>query len=349
MTYTNRYLWDVLLYSCLGCFSYFALVHYADIPLRHQDKLITFEAFLSVIVVFCGVGLSMRYIHRKLMSYYAYFLKNRRILFVGLLAAAVLLLASNWLLLVSAKSIVGVQHPFSFQRNGLFMILGVWLVELIIVGQFMLNRFYADLVRLYRRAEELEETTAQARYMALQKQLNPHFLFNSLNTLVAEIEYNPVGAADFTRNLADTYRYILYCQDRHTVTLAEELEFLDIYVQLQKVRMGNCLELENRIADRLQEMEVPPLSLQLLVENVIKHNIISVKRPMLISLWVETGGDYVWICVGNDMHPKQGVESAGTGLRNLAQRCRMLYGKELVVENDGHKFVVKLPVLYEED
>ncbi len=347
--YMNRYLWDIVLYSCLGCFSYFFLVHYADIPVRYQEKLITFQAFLSVIVVFCGVGLSIRYINHKLLSYYSYFLRNKRMLFVGLLSAAVILGVSNYLLLVSAKFIVGVSRPFLLQINGLTIILVVWLVELMIVWQFMLNRFYADLVRLYRRAKELEESTAQARYMALQHQLNPHFLFNSLNTLVAEIEYDPAGAAEFTRNLADTYRYILYCQDKHTVTLGEELNFLEVYIQLQKVRLGDCLTMDQQIDARYEEVLVPPLSLQLLVENVIKHNVINIRKPMRISLWTEIYGKSAWLCVANDMHPKQGAISGGTGLKNLAQRCRMLCGKEPVVMDDGDKFIVKLPLLYEED
>ena len=109
--------------------------------------------------------------------------------------------------------------------------------------------------------------------------MNPHFLFNSLNTLVSEIEYNPVNAIEFTRNLADTYRYILYCQDKHTVELNEELQFLDTYVLLRKVRLGDCLQVDNRIADKFGETPVPPLSLQQLVEKVIKHNVISMKKP----------------------------------------------------------------------
>lgn len=228
MNSVNRYLWDVLLYACMGCFSYFFLVHYADIPVRLQDRLMTFHTFLTVIVSFCGVGLSMRYINERLLTYYPYFLRNKRMLSAGLIAEAVILLLSNYLLLVSAKALAGVASPFHLQRSGLTVILLVWLVELVIVGQFILNRFYVDVVRLYKRAEELEESTAEARYRTLQNQLNPHFLFNSLNTLVSEIEYNPVNAIEFTRNLADTYRYILYCQDKHTVELNEELQFLDI-------------------------------------------------------------------------------------------------------------------------
>lgn len=250
---------------------------------------------------------------------------------------------------MSAKALAGVASPFHLQRSGLTVILLVWLVELVIVGQFILNRFYVDVVRLYKRAEELEESTAEARYRTLQNQLNPHFLFNSLNTLVSEIEYNPVNAIEFTRNLADTYRYILYCQDKHTVELNEELQFLDTYVLLQKVRLGDCLQVDNRIADKFGETPVPPLSLQLLVENVIKHNVISMKKPMTVKMWTELQGDDVWICVANAVRPKQGGVTSGKGLENLSQRYRLLCGREIVIEQNEKEFIVKLPLLYDQD
>lgn len=139
MNSVNRYLWDVLLYACMGCFSYFFLVHYADIPVRLQDRLMTFHTFLAVIVSFCGVGLSMRYINERLLTYYPYFLRNKRMLSAGLIAAAVILLLSNYLLLVSVKALAGVASPFHLQRSGLTVILLVWLVELVIVGQFILK------------------------------------------------------------------------------------------------------------------------------------------------------------------------------------------------------------------
>ncbi|WP_270711805.1 histidine kinase [Phocaeicola coprophilus] len=202
----KRYLWDVFLFSGIGCFSYFLLVYYADIPSQYQDRLMTFQAFAAVVVLFNGVGLSVKYINERLMMYYQYFLKNHRMLSVGLITAAIILFISNYLLLISTKLLIDSPHPFILKDKGLYVMLAVWFVELIIVGQFMLNRFYVDLVKLYKRAEELEEKTAQARYMALQNQLNPHFLFNSLNTLISEIEYNPMNAIEFTRNLADTYR-----------------------------------------------------------------------------------------------------------------------------------------------
>lgn len=345
--YRNRIWWELLLYSCMGCFSYFLLVHSTDIPVRHQNRLLNFQAFFAVVIAFNGVGLSVRYINEKLMMYYQHFLKNHRMLSVALLAAAIILFASNYLLLSFTKILIDRPHPFHVQGNGLYVILGIWFVELIIVGQFMLNRFYSDLVRLYKREKELEESAAQVRYMALQSQLNPHFLFNSLNTLISEIEYNPKSAVEFTRNLADTYRYILYCQDKQTVLLGEELSFINTYVLLQKVRLGDCLEIVNQINEEYLEVPVPPLTLQLLVENVIKHNIINMSRPMSIKFSTEMQGEEVWMCVSNDKRPKHGVISSGRGLKNLAQRYQLLCNKDISIEKSDDKFVVKVPLIYE--
>jgi len=339
----KRYLWDVLLFSGIGCFSYFLLVYYADIPSQYQDRLMTFQAFSAVVVLFNGVGLSVKYINEKLMMYYQFFLKNHRMLSIGLITAAIILFISNYLLLVSTKLLIESPHPFMLKDKGLYVMLTVWFIELIIVGQFMLNRFYVDLVKLYKRAEELEEKTAQARYMALQNQLNPHFLFNSLNTLISEIEYNPMNAIEFTRNLADTYRYILYCQDKHTIPLREELDFLNTYILLQKVRLGDCLNINNTIDEKYWDVPIPPLTLQLLIENVIKHNIISLSKPMEVKLTTEVRDKEVWLSVSNPIKLKQGVASSGKGLMNLSQRYKLLCNRELIIENNKNKFVIKVP------
>lgn len=346
--YIKRFLWDILLYSLLGCFSYFLLVRYVEIPEQHQDKLMTFQAFSAIILLFNGVGLSVRYITEKLLMYYQLYLKNHKALFIALAIAALLLFVSNYLSLVLAKLLAGLAHPFILKVNsGLQALIAVWLVEIIIVGQFMLNRFYRELVKLYKRAEELEESTAQARYMALQSQLNPHFLFNCLNTLISEIAYNPMNAIEFTQNLADTYRYILHCQNLRTVPLYEELKFLDTYLRLQKVRLGDCLELDNQIEDKYQDTPLPPLTLQLLIENVIKHNVITIGKPMNIKLASETIGQEVWLKVSNALRPKQGTVSTGKGLKNLTQRFQVLCNKEIKIEKTEKIFTVKVPLLYE--
>lgn len=190
---TRQYLGDILLYSGLGCFSYFFLVRFADIPLRYQDRLLTPEAFVAVMLLFNGVGLGMRYIQLRLRRSYPTFLGSRRQMVLFFVLSGAFLFLLNYLLLVSVKLLLDMPHPFQLVYKGTRLLLITWLTELVIVSQSVSNRFYKDLLVVYRRTRQLEETALRARYMALQTQLNPHFLFNSLNTLVAEIEYNPQG------------------------------------------------------------------------------------------------------------------------------------------------------------
>lgn len=343
----KRYISDIILYLCIGCFSYFVLVTFTDIPIKHQDKLITPKAFLAVSLIFCGIGLSIRYVIEKLKSYYQYFLKDRKVFFIGMTISATTLLAMNYLTVSLSRYLVGMSSPFTFQAKGISIILSVWLVEMIVVGQFMQNRFYSDLVRLYKREEELEKANAEAKYRALQSQLNPHFLFNNLNTLISEIEYSPENAIEFTRNLSDTYRYILLCQDKSMVQLYEEFEFIEKYIELHKVRLGDCITIDNKLDRKYLDTSVPPLTMQLLIENIIKHNVINISHPMTISIYSEKSGKDEWICISNPVRPKQGVSGTGKGLANLTQRYKMLYSKDIIVEKTQEIFTVKLPLIYE--
>ena len=322
---SRQYLWDILLYSGLGCFSYFFLVRFADIPLRYQNRLLTPEAFVAVMLLFNGVGLGMRYILLRLRRSYPTFLDSRRQMVLFFVLSGALVYKGTRLLLIT------------------------WLTELVIVSQSVSNRFYKDLLVAYRRTRQLEETALQARYMALQTQLNPHFLFNSLNTLVAEIEYNPQGAVSFTRNLSDVYRYILTCQDKRLVGLREEMEFVDTYVELHRVRLGDCLTVDWQVDEAVREdAQLPPLTLQVLVENIVKHNAISPSRPMTVEVEVvsDEEGDS-WLRVSNPLRPKLGAVSDGHGLDNLTQRYRLLCGKEIRVQKGEDCFIVKVPLLYE--
>lgn len=346
---TRQYLGDILLYSGLGCFSYFFLVRFADIPLRYQDRLLTPEAFVAVMLLFNGVGLGMRYIQLRLRRSYPTFLGSRRQMVLFFVLSGAFLFLLNYLLLVSVKLLLDMPHPFQLVYKGTRLLLITWLTELVIVSQSVSNRFYKDLLAAYRRTRQLEETALRARYMTLQTQLNPHFLFNSLNTLVAEIEYNPQGAVSFTRNLSDVYRYILACQDKRLVGLREEMEFVDTYVELHRVRLGDCLTVDWQVDEAVREdAQLPPLTLQVLVENIVKHNVISPSRPMAVEVEVVSDEEgFPWLRVSNPLRPKLGAVSGGHGLDNLTQRYRLLCGKEIRVQKGEDCFTVKVPLLYE--
>lgn len=341
----NRYLTDIVIYTSLGCLSYILLVHYTDILSVRHDRMLNLKAFMAVTVLFNGVGLSVRYMTGTMMKYYLSFITDRKMLVLAFTVAAVCLLASNYLSVAIAKLMAGIHHPFEIRdEKVLYVMACLWLVQLLTVGMHVMNSFYKDVVRLYRREKELEESNAEARYMALQNQMNPHFLFNCLNTLVSEIEYDSRSAAEFTRNLADTYRYILHCQNMRTVPLSEEMEFAETYLQLHKVRTGDCLETENLTTDEHSDIPVPPLTLQILLENVIKHNVMTQEKPMHVTLSFEKDESGAWLVMKNDLRPKKGAVSTGKGLENLSQRCRILCGRSIIAERTEYSFTVKIPV-----
>lgn len=345
----NRYswMWNILLYSALGCFSLFFLVNYADIPIQHQERLMTVKAFASAIFLYNGIGLSLKYVDNWLTRTYPSFIRDRKMLVVFFIVSAFFLLVTNYALLVVIKFLIGSAHPFIVTAKGIRLLVIILLVELFIIGQMMVGQFYKNLTEMYRHTKDLEESAVRARYMALQSQLNPHFLFNCLNTLVAEIEYAPKKAVEFTRSLSDIYRYILSCQSKQLVSLGEEMDFIQKFVFLHQVRLGDCLKVENELPEDVYESSIPPLTLQLLVENVIKHNVISTVKPMVIFVYVDRIDGEDWLVVSNEIHPKQGVVSTGKGLNNLSQRNRLLCQKEIIIENQNNRFTVKVPIINE--
>ncbi|WP_456088269.1 sensor histidine kinase [Parabacteroides sp.] len=330
-----------LLFSGLGAFSYLLLVNYTELSAHVADVLYSKGAFVFFIAAFNVLGYSTLRISSWMNSQYALNIRKRWKI-VSIYAVVMLLfLLLNYSLLVVAKILVGMNDPLIFPNGGWRVLLLVWLVELVILGLLLANRSIQSTLKLQQEAAALQKENNTARYAALQSQLNPHFLFNSLNTLIAEIEYNPDNAVRFTKNLSSVYRYVLQSQDKTLVSLAEELEFLDSYLFLHKVRLGDCISCVCDIPADLAEAMLPPLTLQLLVENVIKHNTITSARPMKIDIFLEEGR----LVVGNLVQPRKSQESSGVGLKNLSNRCKLMLGEEILVLHEKELFIVKVPLL----
>ena len=251
----------------------------------------------------------------------------------------------NYLVWSIVKAIFEVPEPFILKGRGLRIIALVWLVEMVITNLTLTINFYRQLVLLHEKAEQFEEASIKAQYVALQNQLNPHFLFNSLNTLISEIEYSPRNAVLFTQRLSDVYRYILQSQQQRLVTLKSELSFIDSYIFLHKVRLGDCIRIDNKVELHNYDLKLPSLALQLLVENVIKHNIINMDYPMKILIdYVQQSG---MLAVTNEIRVKPNVATTGMGLKNLSIRYRLICDKNILIESNTNYFTVKVPLLNE--
>lgn len=331
-----------VLFSGLGLFSYFLIVNHTDFSPQAMDLLHTWKAPAFAILAFDLVGyLTFRmsgWVDRLCTASASR--KRKAAMFH--VAVGLLYLMLNYGLFVVAKALAGVEPYFGFSRGGWYLLIAVWLAEMVVVGLLLSNRALQANRQLQREAARLQMENARARYVALQNQLNPHFLFNCLNTLIAEIQYNPGNATDFTRCLSSVYRYVLQCQERKLVTLEEETDFMDSYLFLHKVRLGDCITCRPAIPQSCMGMRIPPLTLQLLVENIIKHNSISPSSPMTISIGVDDGR----LVVSNPVRPKKKAAPApGIGLRNLSARCRLTAGRDIAVLEEDSIFTVKVPLI----
>lgn len=191
--------------------------------------------------------------------------------------------------------------------------------------------------------EMLKTDNIQSRYLVLMDQVNPHFLFNSLNSLSYLIRENQQDKAlTFIDELSSIFRYVLQKRSNELVTLQEEIQFTEAYRYLLNIRYEHKLLFEIKIEEEFKERRVPFLCLQPLIENAVKHNVISAKQPLSIFIFTLDGN----LVVSNPIISKISTEkSTGIGLTNLANRYKLLTGKNITIDNDGKTFIVSIPML----
>lgn len=189
--------------------------------------------------------------------------------------------------------------------------------------------------------ERLKQAQLAANISSLKEQLSPHFLFNTLNTLSSLTQEKEVK--EYVSELANVYRYLLTYKKADSATLQQELTFIQSYLYIVKARMETALQIAIQVDSQLLSSLLPPLTLQLLIENAIKHNVASVSRPLNISIYNDGSSDLV---VANNYQPKSITPfSTGVGLDNVIQRYRLLFDKDIVIEKTAQTFSVKLPII----
>jgi hypothetical protein len=218
---------------------------------------------------------------------------------------------------------------------------GLWITLTIVIGfhvVFFYNRYQQNRIK----EQKVIAGTASAKFDALKNQLDPHFLFNSLNVLSSLIEENPVNAQKFTTSLSKVYRYVLEQKSKELVTVNEELKFAKTYMLLLKMRFEDSIVFTMPETAQNPESKVVPLSLQLLLENAVKHNMVTSSKPLHIKIY-ESNGNLV---VENNLQPKQIVKkSTGVGLNNIKQRYKLLTSKTIHINQQASTFAVSIPML----
>ena len=190
--------------------------------------------------------------------------------------------------------------------------------------------------------EKLEHQGLKSELAALRNQINPHFLFNSLNSLSFLVRKDQKAAVRFIGKLSFLYRYILQSKDQELITVKQELKFLESYIFLISQRYNKNFSARLEIDEALYQKSIPTLALQLLVENVVKHNEISSENPLEVNIFNE--GD--WLVVQNTINPKiKSEESTHTGLGNLSAQCRLSMRKDIIINRVSGRFTVKIPTI----
>lgn len=193
------------------------------------------------------------------------------------------------------------------------------------------------------KAEQLKNITAQAELQLIKSQVNPHFLFNNLNVLSALILKDNNEANKFIEEFSKVYRYILSNHDKELVELKTELDFIKPYIFLLQKRFAEGLIITIHIADDYLNQYIIPASLQMLIENAIKHNIVSRNKPLLIDVYINGNNTLV---IQNNVQAKQTKEvSTGIGLQNIIKRYKLVSNKNVAVITTDQQFIVSLPLL----
>lgn len=296
-----------------------------DITRFTLNYVVSLPFMLLSIVMNCGIAVMMNWTELKRCNIS---IKVAAEGTLAVLAAMILVLAGN---LPFIDDISGYVHSRLYWKS--------------VAASALINISILVLLEFFIQAsfnQRLRNENAVLQYRQLKSQINPHFLFNSLNTLVSLINSDSGLAVKYTKRLSSVYRYVLTQDRRDTVTVREEVDFIEDYIGIIKIRFGEGLVFRFDIRDSDLDRQVPPMALQLLVENAVKHNAISPEAPLTVI--IATDGKS--LCVTNSTAPRLSPgRSEGIGLENLSKKYALLSGGKISVSKTASEFSVKLPLL----
>lgn len=237
-------------------------------------------------------------------------------------------------------------HPFSLKENIIPLKLNLmycWLVNLLYHLINAIIFYFKEYKMSSLEAEQLKHISTQAELQLIKSQINPHFLFNNLNVLSALIMKDNTEANKFIEEFSKVYRYILSNHDKELVPLQTELDFIKPYIFLLQKRFAEGLQINVTIEEKYRDQYIIPAALQMLIENAIKHNVVSRHRPLMID--VHSNGNNT-VVVSNNLQAKQTIErSTGIGLQNILKRYQLVSNKEILIKKDEARFTVTVPLI----
>lgn len=317
------------------------------IPMLNGGTL-TFDTHLQINFLYTMLyGMVLYYANSVLFGALKSFFKNEgytlKRMIVSLASSLVLSLIVILVLRIFEDVIIEKRSFVAFfDTESLSNYLVAAVISIVVFLGFYSLYFYKAYNENKIKEQKIIAGTASAKFESLKNQIDPHFLFNSLNVLSSLIEENPENAQRFTTSLSKVYRYVLEQKDKELVSVEEELAFAKTYMNLLKMRFEDSLDFEIKVINPDAEAKVIPLSLQLLLENAVKHNVVSSTKPLQIRIFIENGT----LVVQNDYQKKEVLQNRqGVGLQNIIDRYAIITERKVVIEQNEQTFTVRLPIL----
>lgn len=308
-------------------------------------KSIVFSFVVSGIYSF-GLGFGQGLLNDYLSNKWSWIEHTKKRVWSGVIATigytvpVVLLINYLQFVIIPGVSADAFLHGKYLWTHLFFIILSFGISAFLHARSFMIA--WKKSVKQESTQQEIVAKTETAKFESLKSQIDPHFLFNSLNVLTSLISENPSQAEKFTTKLSKVYRYVLEQRNKDLIPLTEELTFAKTYMELLGMRFEDAVQFNIPASVTNQELKIVPLSLQLLLENAVKHNVVSSSKPLIISIYEEN--DY--LVIENNVNPKEAVgKSTKVGLQNIADRYGLITHKSVQVENNNKTFKVRIPLL----
>lgn len=261
----------------------------------------------------------------------------------GIIAAVIVSMSSIFLArIITVLSFYGKTWNYFIETESKMTYIYSLMLSMVIVLGFYSYYFFKEISSKAIKEQQVVAKTETAKFESLKSQIDPHFLFNSLNVLTSLIGENPKQAEEFTTKLSHIYRYVLEQKDKDLVPLEEELQFAKTYMDLLKMRFENAIQFEIPETISNPEFKIVPLSLQLVLENAVKHNVISEEKPLIINIKEEGG----YLTISNNLNEKKTFQKGtGVGLKNISDRYNLISYKKINLKKDKENFIISLPLL----
>lgn len=312
----------------------------------NREPYFTWNVYLSVLIITAVIWLGNRFILIWARNRYPNFEDVKKRLWIQSTAMFFYTIVSNNLL-GYLLDVCGLKTHDHYDGHDVFTVVtnsnaAAIFCSLTVVAIYESIYFMNELKKSVEEKEMLKRESLRAELNALKTQVNPHFLFNNLNTLSSVIPEDPKLAVDFVQQLSKLYRHILEVKDEQSILLEEELEVMKAYAFLLQTRFGSNLDVVIDVPPEKLSKRIVPLSLQILMENAIKHNIVSSDKPLKIEISARNGQ----LLVSNNLQKKNQVnESTGIGLTNIRNRYKLLGNSQVEVTVSGSNFTVSIPLI----